>query len=72
MGLEKMARLVSYPFRGSAGTAHLVFAVGPVQARGHHHRRAALDVDNEKDFMVLSVMYRVWLNLIRQRVHDLA
>jgi CTP:molybdopterin cytidylyltransferase MocA len=33
---------------------------------------AALDVDNEKDFMVLSVMYRDWVNLIRRRTHHLA
>jgi CTP:molybdopterin cytidylyltransferase MocA len=33
---------------------------------------AALDVDNEKDFMVLSVMYRDWVNLINRRTHHLA
>lgn len=33
---------------------------------------AALDVDNEKDFMVVSVMYRDWMNQISRRVHHLA
>jgi hypothetical protein len=32
---------------------------------------AALDVDNEKDFMVLSIMYRDWMNQIAQRVINL-
>jgi CTP:molybdopterin cytidylyltransferase MocA len=33
---------------------------------------AALDVDNEKDFLILTVMYRDWLNQITQGVHHLA
>ncbi len=33
---------------------------------------AALDVDNEKDFMILSVMYRDWLNQITEGGRSLA
>lgn len=33
---------------------------------------AALDVDNEKDFLILTVMYRDWLNQITRGVHHLA
>lgn len=33
---------------------------------------AALDVDNERDFMVVSVMYRDWANLLEQRIHQRA
>jgi hypothetical protein len=33
---------------------------------------AALDVDNEKDFMVLSIMYKDWMNQIKQRIQGLS
>jgi hypothetical protein len=33
---------------------------------------AALDVDNEKDYMTLSVMYRDWMNQITEAAHHLA
>ena len=73
MGLEKMARLVSYPV-SRLKLEQLISSLLSVRFKlvDTTIGGAALDVDNEKDFMVLSVMYRDWLNQIRQRVHHLA
>jgi len=73
VGLETAARLVCYPV-----TIRLVeelisslmrarFGLVETKLGG-----AALDVDNERDFMVLSVMYRDWMNLLEQRIHQRA
>lgn len=73
VGLETMARIVSYPVSRHK-LEQLISSVLSVRFRlvDTTIGGAALDVDNEKDFMVLSVMYRDWLNQIRQRVHHLA
>lgn len=73
MGMEYPARIVSYPVTRKRLEVLISSILG---ARFRLVETtiggAALDVDNEKDFMVMSVMYRDWLNQMRQRVHHLA
>lgn len=73
MGLEYLARIVCYPVTRNRLEKLISSIVG---ARFRLVETtvggAALDVDNEKDFMVLSVMYRDWRNQISQRIHHLA
>ena len=73
VGFEALSRIVSYPVT-RARLEMLISAI--LSARFKIVETtiggAALDVDNEKDFMVLSVMYRDWLNQISQRIHHLA
>ena len=73
LGLEWLARIISYPVCREK-LEILISAI--VSARFKLVETtiggAALDVDNEKDFMVISVMYRDWLNQINQRIHHLA
>lgn len=73
MGLEGLARIVSYPVSRHK-LEQLISAILSVRFKLVETTigGAALDVDNEKDFMVLSVMYRDWLNQIGQRIHHLA
>ena len=72
IGLERCARIVSYPVSRQK-LEMLISAILSVRFKIVETTigGAALDVDNEKDFMVLSVMYRDWLNQINQRVHHL-
>lgn len=65
LGLGPAARLVSFPIR-RPGVERLVsdilnvrFKIAETTVGG-----AALDVDNEKDYIILSVMYRDWVNQI--------
>jgi CTP:molybdopterin cytidylyltransferase MocA len=73
IGFEGLAHIVSYPVSREklemliSAILGARFKIVETTIGG-----AALDVDNEKDFMVLSVMYRDWLNQISQRIHHLA
>jgi CTP:molybdopterin cytidylyltransferase MocA len=65
LGLVKAAHLASFPIRKHV-VEHLVsdilnvrFKIAETTVGG-----AALDVDNEKDYIILSVMYRDWINQI--------
>ncbi|HOO47211.1 MAG TPA: nucleotidyltransferase family protein [Deltaproteobacteria bacterium] len=65
LGFDNLAHLISFPVtidrieRIVSGLLGARFKVVETTVGG-----AALDVDNEKDFMILSVMYRDWLNQI--------
>jgi hypothetical protein len=68
LGFVRAARLVSFPIR-RAGVEGLIsdilgvrFKIALTTVGG-----AALDVDNEKDYIILSVMYRDWVNQISSR-----
>lgn len=73
LGLERAARVVSWPLtrrsieRVVSSLIKARFRLVETTVGG-----AALDVDNERDYMTLSVMYRDWMNLIRQRAHQRA
>lgn len=72
VGLEPLARIVSLPVRRER-LEKLMSAIFGARVKIVETTvgGAALDVDNEKDFMVLSVMYKDWMNQIAQRVHTL-
>jgi CTP:molybdopterin cytidylyltransferase MocA len=65
LGLQRVAHLVSFPVRRSgverllSGILNVRFKIAETTVGG-----AALDVDNEKDYIILSVMYRDWINQI--------
>ncbi|MBN2298797.1 MAG: nucleotidyltransferase family protein [Deltaproteobacteria bacterium] len=71
LGFDTMAHLISFPVtktrveRIVSGLLGARFKVVETTVGG-----AALDVDNEKDFMILSVMYRDWLNQISCNKHE--
>lgn len=73
LGMNRAARWASYPVtrnqieRVVSSLLDARFKLVETTIGG-----AALDVDNEKDYMTLSVMYRDWVNLIRQRAHQRA
>lgn len=73
LGLEFLARLACYPVTIARVEETITGILGGrtkvVQTRTGG---AALDVDNEKDFLTLSIMYRDWLNQIREANHHLA
>jgi molybdopterin-guanine dinucleotide biosynthesis protein A len=72
IGLEPIARIVSYPVRRERLETLMTALLGArVKIVETTVGGAALDVDNEKDFMVLSIMYRDWMNQIAQRVINL-
>jgi hypothetical protein len=72
IGLEPIARIVSYPVRRGRLEALMSALLGArVKIVETTVGGAALDVDNEKDFMVLSIMYKDWMNHIAQRVSNL-
>lgn len=73
IGLEWLARVMSYPVSRKK-LEMLISAIFSARFKIVETTigGAALDVDNEKDFMVISVMYRDWLNQINQRIHHLA
>jgi molybdopterin-guanine dinucleotide biosynthesis protein A len=72
IGLEPIARIVSYPVRRGRLEALMSALLGArVKIVETTIGGAALDVDNEKDFMVLSIMYKDWMNHIAQRVSNL-
>jgi molybdopterin-guanine dinucleotide biosynthesis protein A len=72
LGLEPLARIVSFPVRRER-LETLISAISGARVKIVETTvgGAALDVDNEKDFMVLSVMYKDWINQIAQRVNEL-
>lgn len=73
LGLERAARLASFPVtrprveRLVSKFLNTRFRIALTTVGG-----AALDVDNEKDYMTLSVMYRDWMNQITEGAHHLA
>lgn len=73
LGLERLARLASFPItrprveRVVSKFLNTRFKIALTTVGG-----AALDVDNEKDYMTLSIMYRDWMNQITQGAHHLA
>jgi molybdopterin-guanine dinucleotide biosynthesis protein A len=73
LGLEGLSRIVRY-FVSRHKLEHLISDLLSVRFKLEETTvgGAALDVDNEKDFMVLSVMYRDWGNQISQRIHYLS
>jgi len=73
IGLDSLAQMVCYPItiekmRGLFSSILSVRAQIIETTVGG----AALDVDNEKDFMTLSVMYKDWLNQILNENHHFA
>ena len=66
MGLQKAARLASFFIRRPlveklvGSILNVRFKIAETTVGG-----AALDVDNEKDYIILSVMYRDWINQIQ-------
>jgi molybdopterin-guanine dinucleotide biosynthesis protein A len=73
IGFEFLARIISLPVRRER-LEELISAITGARVKIVETTvgGAALDVDNEKDFMVLSVMYRDWMNQISQRVQTLS
>jgi len=73
LGMEPLARISCYPVRRER-LEKLLSAIlaAKVKIEETTVGGAALDVDNEKDFMVLSIMYKDWLNQIKQRVQGLS
>lgn len=73
LGMERVARLVSFPVtkerveRLVSSLLNTRFKIAETTVGG-----AALDVDNEKDYMTLSIMYKDWMNQITQDDHHLA
>jgi len=73
LGMERAARLASFPVtkerveRLVSSLLNARFKIAETTVGG-----AALDVDNEKDYMTLSVMYKDWMNQIAQGDHHLA
>jgi hypothetical protein len=65
LGMESLAHLASFPIRRHrveklvSGMLNVRFKIAETTVGG-----AALDVDNEKDYIILSVMYRDWVNMI--------
>jgi CTP:molybdopterin cytidylyltransferase MocA len=73
LGFEKAARIASWPVT-KARVERLIsrllntrFKIAETTVGG-----AALDVDNEKDYMTLSIMYKDWMNQICQGDHHFA
>jgi molybdopterin-guanine dinucleotide biosynthesis protein A len=73
LGMEPLARIACYPVRRDR-LEELLSAVlaANVKIEETSVGGAALDVDNEKDFIVLSIMYKDWMNQIKQRVQGLS
>jgi CTP:molybdopterin cytidylyltransferase MocA len=65
IGLEPLARITRYPItkaeleRLMSGLLHLKVKLVETTLGG-----AALDVDNEKDFLILSIRYKDWMRMI--------
>jgi len=71
IGLESLARIASYPIK-KAMVEELISMMLHTRFRTVYTTfgGAALDVDNERDFLTLSVMYRDWSNLLNQNDHN--
>ena len=73
LGFERAARIASWPVtrarmeRLISNLLNTRFRIVETTVGG-----AALDVDNEKDYMTLSIMYKDWMNQIAQGNHHLA
>ncbi|HNU74443.1 MAG: 2-C-methyl-D-erythritol 4-phosphate cytidylyltransferase [Deltaproteobacteria bacterium ADurb.BinA179] len=73
LGFERAARIASWPVtrarmeRLISNLLNTRFRIAETTVGG-----AALDVDNEKDYMTLSIMYKDWMNQIAQGNHHLA
>lgn len=68
IGLKPLARLTSYPVT-RAELERLLSGVldAPVRIVDTTQGGAALDVDNEKDFLILSIRYKEWLAMVMHR-----
>lgn len=73
LGLDRAALQVSRPvtMKRLAGLVSEIFGVSCIAAETTTGG-AALDIDNEKDFLVMSFMYRQWQHLIRRRARQLS